>query len=77
MFRDFAKRNAERLNIVGTVRNEDDGSVRVVGEGKKEDIDLFLKHLKKGPLLARVDTTEITYSNTTGEFSDFKIIYAP
>lgn len=47
MFRDFAKRNADRLGIVGMVRNNEDGSVSVIGEGEEVALAAFSEALKK------------------------------
>ncbi len=42
MFRDFATRKARRCCIVGYVRNRNDGSVEVYGEGIKENLERWL-----------------------------------
>lgn len=76
MFRDFTRRAAHRLGIVGTVRNNEDGSVSVVGEGNRESLTAFSKELHKGPFLARVDSVVEKDTLPTGEFSEFKIVYA-
>lgn len=46
-FRSYAKRLAERLSIVGTVQNLDDGSVEIVAQA--EDLTVFLDGLRDGP----------------------------
>lgn len=76
MFRDFAKRNADRLGIVGMVRNNEDGSVSVIGEGEEVALAAFSEALKKGPFLSRVDSVDVTNKDAAGEFSEFRIIYA-
>ncbi|MEK7134407.1 MAG: acylphosphatase [Patescibacteria group bacterium] len=75
MFRDFTKRKAEEFGIVGTVRNEKDGTVRVIAEGDETHLVLFLKQLEKGPFLSRVDSIETNLKDPTNEFSDFQILY--
>jgi acylphosphatase len=75
MFRDFTCRKARALNLVGTVENCADGSVRVIAEGEKEALQQLLEALKRGPLLAQVDHVEAVWSQPTGEFSGFTIIY--
>ena len=54
-FRYFVEANANLLNVTGWVANQWDGSVRVVAEGKEDDINEFLKILWKGPRLAYVN----------------------
>lgn len=75
MYRDFTKRNARRLGIVGTVQNMNDGSVRVVAEGEEDVLRKFLSRLQKGPIFARVDKVEEIWNEATGEFKTFEIIY--
>ena len=69
MFRDFTKRSAEKFGIVGSVRNENDGTVRVVAEGEEATLAAFLKRLEEGLFLSRVDPVETTYTDPTGNFS--------
>ena len=54
MYRDFALRHARRFGIVGTVENLLDGSVHIIAQGTREKLELLLKDLKRGPILANV-----------------------
>ncbi|RLG16203.1 acylphosphatase [Nanoarchaeota archaeon] len=56
-FRFSTKLVAKRLGIKGWVRNLPDGSVEVLAEGDK--MEEFLKFLRRGPPLARVDDVKI------------------
>ncbi len=58
-FRKFTQEVAERLGISGEVRNLPDGSVEVKASVSEDRWEEFLKALKKGPPLARVDSIEI------------------
>lgn len=73
MFRDFTKRYARRLGLVGFVKNNPDGTVRVIAEGSEEKLKLLIAHLGKGSLLSRVDHVEVEWSAPTGELSPFAI----
>ena len=79
MFRDFVKRNAQKLGLTGTVENRPDGSVFIVAEGKEEQLKKFIPMLRKRPLISRmvasVENIEETWSEVTGEFPDFQILY--
>ena len=75
MFRDFTKRKAQVLNIVGTARNVSDGSVEVIAQGEKEDLVDFVNNLKKGPPLAHVDHVDVEWREPYDTFSSFNIIY--
>jgi acylphosphatase len=75
MFRDFVRRKARTLGLLGSVQNLSDGSVFVLTEGEEEKLQLFLSLLHKGPLLSRIDKVESSFSEATNEFSKFDIIY--
>lgn len=75
MYRDFARRAGKAIGLVGTVKNELNGSVTVIAEGEEEKIRTFLGALHKGPLLARVDSVDVAWNDAQGEMSDFKILY--
>ena len=75
MFRDFAQRMAKKYSILGSVQNMKDGSVRVLAQGEKEQLEKYLKLLKKGPILARVDDIETVWKKPTEVFESFRIVY--
>lgn len=74
-FRFFSLRAAKRFDILGTVENMSDGSVHVVAEGEEERVSEFVSYLKKGPLFAKVNEVQVTWSDSKNEFNDFRIIY--
>jgi len=74
-FRAFTERKANLYGLSGWVRNLPDGRVEVVAEGDEILLKEFLKDLKKGPPLARVDHIEVHWEEPTGEFFDFTIRY--
>ena len=53
-FREATRRRAERLGVMGWVRNADDGSVLVHAEGSREAVQELLDFLGEGPRAARV-----------------------
>lgn len=70
-YRVTAKEQAKGLSIVGFARNEPDGTVYIEAEGKKQNLDKFLKWCEVGPSLARVDKIEVTPGQFK-KFSDFE-----
>jgi acylphosphatase len=48
-FRWFARVQAQSLGVTGTVRNLDDGTVEVIAQGDKEQLDALAGHLHRGP----------------------------
>ncbi|MFH1366704.1 MAG: acylphosphatase [Patescibacteria group bacterium] len=63
------------LNLKGYVKNEDNGTVHIVIEGGKDDIDSFFRLLKnyRGP--GKVEEINDNWSEEQPEFSDFTIKY--
>lgn len=72
-FRYWTAERATLLGLVGWVRNEDDGSVRLVAEGPDEALDRLERELHDGPAAARVDAVAATRLPATGEFVRFAI----
>jgi acylphosphatase len=75
-FRQETKSRADNLNVKGWVRNRDDGSVEAVFEGEEQDVKALVEFCKHGPSGAMVTNVDVKWENFTGEFNDFKILYA-
>ena len=75
MYRDFTMRKARKLGLVGTVKNNIDGTVSVVAEGEEESLHEFIPLLMKGSLLARVDAVSVIWKDATNKFTQFVIAY--
>ncbi|HXK35208.1 MAG TPA: acylphosphatase [Candidatus Paceibacterota bacterium] len=71
-FRQFVKDLADKLGLVGIIRNEPDGSVYAEVEGEEEDINKLLGAAKKGP--AKIENITVTTSDLKN-FPDFRIEY--
>jgi acylphosphatase len=72
-FRQQAVGEAQRLAITGWVRNLPDGRVEVLAEGEKEAVEALVAWCRKGPRLAKVDETRISWEPHRGEFAEFRI----
>ena len=57
-FRDAAVRRARELGVLGWVRNEPDGTVRVHAEGDETALAAMVAFLGEGPRLADVDRVD-------------------
>lgn len=73
-FRHTARTHANRLELVGWVRNEADGSVTAVVEGDETALAEFIAWCRKGPPLASVNDVALTWGEATGEFKRFEIL---
>ena len=58
MMRDFVRRKARKLGLVGFVRNMSDGSVEAYAVGTKGNLEKWIAYLHKGPLLAHIERVE-------------------
>ena len=74
-FRDFTRLNARELKLVGYVRNKRDGSVEVVAEGDKANLEKLVELLKEGPPTASVQGVEVSWREATGKFNQFGVWY--
>jgi acylphosphatase len=72
-FRAFTQRNAIKHDLTGWVRNRWDGSVEVIAEGSRSDLEQFLKALQRGPHAETTQRVKDTWLDGTGEFSAFRI----
>jgi acylphosphatase len=72
-YRYFVVSKAMRLGLTGWVSNEQDGSVRVVAEGPRADLDDLLDALREGPASAIVEDVIHDWLPYTGRWSDFGI----
>lgn len=50
---------ARQMGLSGWVRNEYDGSVRIVARGAGQSIDELVEAVKVGPRSARVDAVDV------------------
>lgn len=75
MFRDFTKRQADKLGVVGMVENKSGGTVHVIAEGEEDVLKQLIAKMESGPIAARVDDVVVEWKDTTGEFTEFSIKY--
>jgi len=74
-FRAYIYRIARSLNIVGYVKNLEDGSVLIVAEGSREAIDKLLEYASRGPPAAVVEKVDVKFEPPKNEFNTFYIDY--
>ena len=73
-FRGYAAREAVRLELVGWVRNEPDGSVRGHFEGPSESVEKMLDWCREGSPSAEVHRLEVRDAEPIGA-SEFRVEY--
>lgn len=75
MYRDWASRKAKELELTGWVKNEADGTVKIVAEGEEKDLNQFIERCYNGPALADVVKIDTKWRRAENQFKSFKIIY--
>ncbi len=72
-FRQSALGEAQRLGLLGYVRNLSDGSVEAVVEGAVEAVNAFEAWCRRGPIFARVEEVQARRGPPRGEFRTFRV----
>ena len=73
-FRRNAKDEADKLGLVGWVRNNEDGSVEIMAVGSREKLNEFVKWCKKGSPSAEVEKVEVDWRPDELDFESFEIL---
>ncbi|HEX4130985.1 MAG TPA: acylphosphatase [Pirellulales bacterium] len=71
-FRYTARAVAQRFNVTGFVCNLPDGSVRLVAEGRRDELDRFLGAVRD-EMGRYIKTVDVQTSAATGGFDGFSI----
>ncbi len=74
-YRSYARAEAEKLDLYGWIRNSVGGSVEMVIEGRKEDIEAMIVWCRKGSPSAQVAAVRVDWQEFKGEFDRFYIEY--
>jgi acylphosphatase len=72
-FRFFVQRAAARHQVLGYVKNLDDGRVEALAEGPTSSVEAFKHDLATGPRFSTVDQVEEINLEPTGAYSSFRI----
>lgn len=72
-FRGAVADQARAFGITGWARNLNDGSVEIVGEGERHNLELLVAWARHGPPHARVDAVQVKWEPCAGEFARFQV----
>ena len=72
-YRFFAQRAAARHQVVGFVKNLDDGRVEALAEGPAASVEAFKHELATGPRYSSVAHVEEINLDPSGSYSSFRI----
>lgn len=74
-FRAWVLRYVKDKPLTGWVKNREDGAVEIVAEGPRSDLEQLIKECQHGPDVAWVERVDATWSEWTGEFVSFAVVY--
>ena len=72
-FRYYTLATANEIGVKGWVRNRSNGTVEVVAEGTRPQLERLLQFLNRGPVSAIVSEVQTDWLSATDEFVDFQI----
>lgn len=72
-FRFFTQRAAARHQVLGYVRNMEDGRVEALAEGDAKSVEDFKHDLLTGPVYSRVEEIEETVLEPSNLYSSFRV----
>ncbi len=74
-FRMETRKAALRHHVYGWVKNNPDGTVEAVFEGKRPHVEAILSWCEHGPSHARVDRVDVKWEPYSGKYLQFDIRY--
>ncbi|HEY8561996.1 MAG TPA: acylphosphatase [Pyrinomonadaceae bacterium] len=72
-FRFFTQRSAARHQVLGYVRNLEDGRVEALAEGDARAVEDFKHDLLTGPVYSKVEEIEETVVEPSNLYTSFRI----
>lgn len=72
-FRYYVLECAQRIGVAGWVRNRFNGTVEVIAEGTRTQLDYLIKDLQRGSRSSNVTQLNTDFLPSTGEFTQFTI----
>ncbi len=73
-FRDGTRRTAKQFKVTGFVRNQPDGSVLMIAEGNRTELQAMLDAVLK-LFRGNIVTHSADYSSPSGQYLSFEIEY--
>jgi len=74
-YRGWMKREALRKNVMGWVKNREDGTVEALLQGDDKNVDELVAIARRGPLTSLVDDVTEEEKEVNPSLSTFEVIY--
>lgn len=73
-YRSWMKREAQKLQLAGWVKNRDDGAVEAIVQGEEKRVQNMVKRVRKGPDVAWVEHVDIAERDVDTGMIGFEVI---
>ena len=73
-FRSFVYHHAHALKLTGWAKNNEDGTVTVIAQGKQEALEKLIHQCRTGHPFAKIERVEVEWKDKEEHFSGFTII---
>ena len=74
-FRAYTQKEAQRIGLIGYVKNIPNGSVEIVAQGEKEQTQQLIEWCHQGSPDSDVTAIETSNISVSGKFKSFEIRY--
>ena len=72
-YRASTQEQARKRDIVGWVRNLEDGRVEALVQGSKDKVEELVAWCRRGPPAAKVEKVVVSYEDVGDEFRSFEV----
>lgn len=74
-FRENCKKKADKLEVLGWIKNLKDGRVEGVFEGDRSKVEKMVSWTRRGTIWSAIDSFDLIWQDYKNEFTDFEIRY--
>jgi len=74
-YRDYAQSEAKKCEVTGWIKNQEDGTVKVLIQGTPDAVKYFIEVLHEGSVLAEVTEVAVEWRSPQQLFTDFVVKY--
>ena len=74
-YRAYVQDSATLLELVGYVRNNQDGTVAVLAQGAPDILKSFVEYLYEGSLLAQVEGVSVEWGSPRIAYTEFSVLH--
>lgn len=74
-YRVYAQDSAVKLDLVGYVKNQTDGTVEVLAQGMPDTLKEYVEYLYEGSLSSVVDSVSVEWQTPEKTFTEFSVLH--